>query len=239
MTTQWSVPVPPPWAGETCAVLASGPSMSREVAELVRGRVRVIAVNNQGIDTEVNGRLEPALAGWADVLYAADAKWWQCYKDRALKFAGLKVTIRSGLPFKEVYSLHQSPQRVFDPRPTHIASGGNSGYQAVHLAAHFGVKEVWLCGFDMLASDKRKHWFGNYASPRLNSRPNFNTWIAAFGKLAPVLAARGITVWNCSPSSAVRAFKKADLKQLLESHYGSGRSAAPSGLSETSAAAGL
>ena len=75
MTTQWTVP--PLWQGETCAVLASGPSMSREVAELVRGRVRVIAVNNQGIDTEVNGKLEPALAPWADVLYAADAKWWQ------------------------------------------------------------------------------------------------------------------------------------------------------------------
>ena len=85
------------------------------------------------------------------------SKWWHCYKDTALKFAGLKVTIRSGLPFKEVLSLQQSPQRVFDPRPTHLASGGNSGYQAVHLAVHFGVKEIWLCGFDMCSSDKRRH----------------------------------------------------------------------------------
>ena len=237
MTTQWTVP--PLWQGETVAILASGPSMSREVAELVRGRVRVIAVNNQGIDTEVNGRLEPALAPWADVLYAADAKWWQAYKDRALKFAGLKVTIRSGLPFPEVLSLHQSPQRVFDPRPTHLASGGNSGYQAVHLAAHFGVKEIWLCGFDMVAADKRRHWFGNHP-PRLNSRPNFNSWIQAFGKLAPVLAGRGITVWNCSASSAIRAFKKADLRQLVEgvNENGSRRTAAPGGLSEAHRATG-
>ena len=160
MTTAWSVPRD--WEGETVAILASGPSMTREQAEMVRGKVRVIAVNNQGIDTECNGAMVPAFAPWADVLYAADQKWWGCYKDRALKFAGLKVTLRSGLPFKEVLSLQQSSQRVFDPRPTHLASGGNSGYQAVHLAVHFGVKQIWLCGFDMVSTDKRRHWFGNH-----------------------------------------------------------------------------
>jgi hypothetical protein len=113
-----------------------------------------------------------------------------------------------------VLSLHQSPQRVFDPRPSHLASGGNSGYQSVCLATHFGVRQILLCGFDMCASDKRRHYFGNHPQ-RLNSRPNFNTWIAAFAKLAPVLQGKGIQVWNCSPSSCVRAFKRGNLQELL------------------------
>jgi hypothetical protein len=237
MSTQWTVPRA--WEGETVAILASGPSMTREQAELVRGKCHVIAVNNQGIDTECNGEMVPAFAPWADVLYAADQKWWHCYKDRALKFEGLKVTIRSGLPFKEVLSLHQSSQRVFDPRPTHLASGGNSGYQAVHLAVHFGVTQIWLCGFDMVSTDKRRHWFGNHP-PRLNSRPNFSSWLMAFTKLAPILQQKGIRVFNCSPKSAIRSFPKADLRQLVKEldTNGIGRPATPRGLPEAHHAEG-
>ena len=188
--------------------------MSREVAEALRGRVRVIAVNNQGIPTEVNGKLEPALAPWADVLYAADNKWWMHYRDRALKFAGLKVTLRGGLPFKQVLSLQQSHKRDFDPRPTHMVSPC-SGYGGLHLAVHFGAREVWLCGFDMIAADKRRHWFGNYPSARLNARGNYSMWLQAFSRLAPVLKARGVTVYNTSAHSALRSFPHKDLKTLL------------------------
>jgi hypothetical protein len=75
MTTAWSVP--PEWVGETAAILASGPSLTREQCEAVRGKAKVIAVNNQAIDTDCDGVRVPAMAPWADVLYAADAKWWQ------------------------------------------------------------------------------------------------------------------------------------------------------------------
>ncbi len=236
MSTPWSVP--PAWKGETVAILASGPSLTREMADLLRGKVRVIAVNNQGIPTHYNNVLEPALAPWADVLYAADAKWWNCYKDRALAFQGLKVTLKSAVPFKEVLSLNQSPQRVFDERPTHIASGGNSGYQALHLAVHFGAKQIWLCGFDMVSSDKRRHNHDNHP-PRLNSRPNFSSWLFAFNRLAPLLAAKGIKVWNCSPKSALKMFPKADLRHLVaELDNGIGRPATSGGLPEAHHAEG-
>ena len=96
---EWSVPqrhvlhlqVPQLWPSQTVAILASGPSLTREQCEQVRGRCRVIAVSNQGIDNDVGGVTVPAFAPWADALYAADAKWWKCYADRALKFAGIKA----------------------------------------------------------------------------------------------------------------------------------------------------
>lgn len=193
--------------------------MSREVAEAFRGKCRVIAVNNQAIPTAVDGVLQPALAPFADVLYAADAKWWIAYKDRALAFPGRKVTIRSAQAFREfkaVYSLNQSPQRVFDERPTHLVSGGNSGYQAIHLAVHFGATRIFLCGFDMNHVDKKRHWFGNHP-PRLNSRGNYAAWIVAFNRLAPFLQKRGVEVLNCSPRSALKCFKKIDLKDAVAS----------------------
>lgn len=214
MTTAWSVE--PEWAGETAAILASGPSLTREQCEAVHGKARVIAVNNQGIDTDCDGVRVPAMAPWADVLYAADAKWWRCYHERALKFAGRKVTIRDTLPWREVYSLKQSSEHpTFDPRPTHLVSGGNSGYQAVHLAVHFGAKRILLLGFDMKdGRNRRRHWFGSHPA-KLDSRGNFTGWMRAFDKFAGVLKHMGIEVINCTPDTALRAFKRVPIEVAL------------------------
>lgn len=214
MTTEWSVE--PEWKGETAAILASGPSLTREQCEMVRGKCRVIAVNNQGIDTDCDGVRVPAFAPWADILYAADSKWWRCYHDRALKFAGRKVTVRPTLPWAEVYSLKQSIEHpTYDPRPTHLVSGGNSGYQAVHLAVHLGATRILLLGFDMKdGRNRRRHWFGNHPE-KLNSRGNYAGWMRAFDKFARVLQAMDIEVLNCTPDSALRCFRRSTLEVAL------------------------
>lgn len=208
MTTPWSVPKD--WHGETVAILASGPSMSREVAESVRGKCRVIAISNQGIDSTVKGRAVPAFAPWADLLYAADMQWWLYHRHQALRFAGLKVTVRRHLPFPEVLSLEQSRIPVFDGRPTHIATGANSGYQALHIAAHFGAARVLLFGFDMHG----KHWFGKHPMPLDRSNP-YPMWIRNFTALAPELKRRGVKVVNCTAGSALTCFESAAPEEAL------------------------
>lgn len=192
------------------AILASGPSMSREVAEHVRGKCRVIAISDQGIDTTKS----PAVAPWADVLYSADVNWWTHHRENALKFAGLKVTVRQTLKFAEVFSLLQSEKGVFDERPTHIVTGKNSGYQALHIAAHFGATRVLLCGYDMRNVGGKRHWFGPH--PReLSQSANFSGWIAAFNALAPVLKQKGIEVLNCTPQSALECFRRVKLEDAI------------------------
>jgi hypothetical protein len=216
VTTRWSVE--PEWAGETAVIIASGPSLTREQAEFVKGKCRAIAVNNAGIDT-VNSETQeliPAMAPWADILYAADAKWWRCYHERALKFAGRKVTIKPTLPWADIYCLEQSLEHAsFDPRPTHLVSGGNSGYQALHLAVHLGVKRILLLGFDMKdGANRRRHWFGSHPT-KLNSRGNYAGWIRAFDKLAKCLNARDVEVINCTPGSALRCFRRTSIEAAL------------------------
>ena len=213
MTIKWSVPRM--WDGETCAILASGPSMTREQAEVLRGRCKVIAVNNTGIPTEIDGVLRPAMAEWADILYASDSKWWVCYQDRALKFQGLKVCLRPNLPFSDVYALEQSREQVFDKRQTHLATGGNSGYAALHLAVHLGVKRVLLVGFDMRdAAGKRRHYFGNHP-PRLNSQNAYATWVRAYTRFAPLLQKMGVEVLNCTQKGALHCFRRMTLQEAI------------------------
>lgn len=179
---------------------------------MVRGKCRVIAINNQGIDTPDH----PAMAPWADVLYGADYKWWDTYKKEAEKFSGLKVSIRSG-PFKDVKYLEQSTLRAFDPNPSRLVTGGNSGYQALHLAIHFGASRILLLGYDMKMDGKKKHWFGDYPHQRLNTRGNFQQWTNSFALLADEIKKLNppVKVLNCTPGSALTCFPKVKLEDAL------------------------
>ena len=184
--------VPRAWPGETCAVLGAGPSMSGELAARLRGRCRVIAVNNCGIDSRdsATGEVVPAPAPWADVLFASDAKWWKQYRRQALQFAGLKLTMLNGLKWDDagVHSLALSARGPYDPRPTHVVSGGNSGYQAICVAAHFGATRILLFGFDMRTHGKRRHYFGNHPPP-CNTTGKYADWITNLKTLARELEA--------------------------------------------------
>lgn len=198
MTRHWNIKRE--WEGETCAVLASGQSMSQAVADKVRGLCRVIAVND-------NYRLAP----WADILYAADHDWWRVHQE-ALSFAGRKVTINEGLEFEGVQYVESGGYGDFDERTTHVRTGKNGGYQALHIAVHAGARRILLCGFDMHGT----HWFGDHP-PKLHKTQPFSTWISLFNRLPPIMRRKGVEVINCTPNSALKCFEYLELEKALES----------------------
>ncbi len=203
------------WEGQTCAVLASGPSMTRQVAEVVRASgCRSIAVNNQGIAFDGH----PAMAPWADILYASDSKWWHNHSKAALEFKGRKVTIaQSGDRLPNVISdqisvIGHGGVNGFDERTTHLRTGSNSGFAAVHLAIHFGARRIVLCGFDMHGK-KGEHWFGDHFWRR-GYRSRYDLFINCFKRAAGEFQARAEIV-NCSPGSALTCFPFMDLREAL------------------------
>lgn len=226
---QWQVPRI--WEGETCAVLASGPSMSREVAEAVRGKCRVIAVSNQAIPMLIDGEIHAALAPWADALVASDRTWWIMHEAEARAFPGMKVTVEppggcERLKWQDVIEYKNGGAVLFDDRPNYLGGGGNSGFHATHLAAKFGCSKILLCGFDMQSvaghkvdvEDKkrraRQHWFGEHAwRPKL--RIPFDLFIERFTRSAPEFAKRGVRVINCTPGSALKCFPFMSIEEAL------------------------
>lgn len=178
--------------------------MGPAVVEAVRvcPEIRVIAVNNTW-----------RLARWADVLFAADATWWKQYHEETKGFVGLKATCDgSGTPFDDVLQLKESGKEGFDDNPATIRTGGNSGYAAVHIAAHLGCSRILLCGFDMRGG----HWHERHKYPLRDAGDGiFPRWIARFQTLAPELAKRGIEVLNCTPGSALQCFRAVELTEAL------------------------
>lgn len=196
--------VPPMWAGQTVAVLASGPSMSQAVADQVRDAgIPAIAVNT-------THRLAP----WAVMLYAADDEWWRHETNRdALKFPGLKVTAGE---FTGVLRLRNTGTEGFDADPGAVRTGGNSGYQAVHVAAHAGAARILLCGFDMRDTGGESHWHGHHPHGlRRTPEPTFERWCVRFAQLGEALALRGVEVVNTTPGSALHCFRATPLGDCL------------------------
>lgn len=204
------------WAGQTCAVLASGPSMTRVVAQTVRDSgCKVIAVNNQGIET--NGK--PAMAPWADIMYASDATWWYNNKAAALKFTGRKVTVAQQSNVSpntisdDVHVMGHGGVSGFDDRPGFLRTGSNSGYAAVHLAIQLGAAKIVLCGFDMRMVGSRRHWFGDHHWVGAQ-RTEYSIFLYHFRNSAKELSSRA-TIINTTPDSALTCFPRMDLKEAL------------------------
>lgn len=197
--------VPPMWEGRTVAILASGPSMSPAVAAAVAHLPR-IAVNT-------TCRLAPD----ADVIYAADAQWWDAHPS-AVELPGVKVSIEVSpghrikpLP-DAVRVLRNTGRRGFDPDPSALRTHGNSGAQAVQIAVHARAGRVLLCGFDMRGG----HWHGQHPKGLANpSEPVLARFIESFRDLARALAPTGVSVINCTPGSALDCFPCEPLADAL------------------------
>lgn len=194
------------WTGETCLLVASGPSATSVDLEIARGRVRAIAVN-------LSWRLCP----WADVLYATDGAFWKA-QGGVPEFKGLRLT--SDERAVEAFGIAKVQCRKQDDRilldaPGVIGWGGNSGFHALNLAIQFGAAKVILVGFDMTL-ERGSHWHGEHEGGLHNpTRGNVDRWRRVFDKAAPIAASLGVSVLNCSPGSALESFPKMSLEEAL------------------------
>lgn len=193
------------WSGCTVVCAASGPSLTSEDLEAVRGRARVIVVN-------ATFRMAP----WADVLYAADESFWRVYiREIERVFAGQRWSCsRSTLKPYRTQIVPTVNAYGFSREPGTITKGGNSGYQALHLAALWGPRRIVLLGYDMQRTGGMHHWHGVHDGG-LPSGRNFSYWIAQFAHLAKDLQARGIEVINCTRETALQAFPRRSLESVF------------------------
>ena len=196
--------VPKLWPGETAVCIGGGPSLTAADVDACRDRgVRVIAVNDAY-----------RLAPWADVVYACDDKWWGWHHKHVAPLPALKYSIaaiRGKWP--GVVVLKCGRKHGLELAPTHLATGGNSGYQAINLCVHFGIRRVLLLGYDMgLDAKKRSHWFGEHPSGRQSSYASFQ---AAFMTIGAPLQAIGVDVINCSRHTALKCFPRMPIDEAL------------------------
>lgn len=197
------------WPGATVVILASGPSLTVEQCEAVRGwheasdDARVIAVNT-------SFRRAP----WADVLYACDAPWWKLYIDEVRGcFAGqLWTQDEQAVQAHGINRVQSLRLPGLGKRAGTIHQGGNSGYQAINIACQAGAARIILLGFDHHGT----HWHGPYTNGLPNPSPHLMAmWLRDAAPLAADLSAAGVEVLNCSPGTALTCFPITNLSEAL------------------------
>ena len=98
--------------------------------------------------------------------------------------------------------------------PRRIHAGGNSGYQAIGLAALWGVSRIVLLGFDMQVWAGRRHCHADHPAPLDNPR-DFDIWRERLNVAAIDLVDLGIAVVNCTRITALTCFDRATLDETL------------------------
>ena len=185
-----------------CAVAASGPSLTGDVARL---GVPIVAVNDAW-------RILPT----ADVLYASDAAWWEHHRG-CPEFAGERWSAH-GLPNNnklataERYGINLvrgAEGDGFSTNAARIHYGGNSGFQAINLALHLmgWAGRILLFGFDMRRVDDRQHFFGDHPAELNPRQTDYRKWFWGFDLAARMLP-RGVEIINCTPGSALPSFPR-------------------------------
>jgi hypothetical protein len=196
----------PDWTGETAVVVGTGSSVKDVDLKVARGRAKVFVIKS-----------EYKFAPWADALYGIDKGWWIANKG-APDFMGLKF---SAAPTAcRLFGLRQVRLR---PRAEILTEqrgvigcglrtgGGHSGFQAVNLAVQFGANRILLVGFDMCGSRRLPHEAG-VSKFDMQRVKEWRKWMDA---AAPQFGVLGVEVVNCSPGSALKAYRTGRLEDEL------------------------
>lgn len=186
----------------TAICIASGPSLKKEDVEYCQGKGTIYAVKECAL-----------IAPFADVLYAADHDWWPNNIERWESFSGRKCTVsdKASKQFNLEY-FEAKPELDWSYEVGHLATGGNSGFQALNLAVLEGAERVILLGYDYgYQKDNNKHWWDK-THPRTSRYSDYNSWIKRMEKAAPLIPAQVI---NCTPTTSLTCFSKRDLRHAI------------------------
>lgn len=206
LSDPWQIPRGA-WAGEVAFILGGGPSLAGVDVDRLRGRGRVVAVNDAGLD----------VAPWADVLYFADGwhRWLGWNVHRLPDFKGERIVTRARLvPWPDDPRMRRVAWTY--PELDHVTDGrGVAGFcgggNAISLAWQLGASPIVLLGFDMRP--------GNYhTAHKLPPKPGQHaaTFIPALERMAAAMRGERQFVLNATPGSALRAFPAVDLEELLK-----------------------
>lgn len=156
----------------------------------------------------------------ADVLYAADCRWWQNRAPPPRAFTGERwTTPQQWTPHAKAqfpgmfWAETKAGRDIVSNFP--ICTGHNSAFQAMGLAVLWGASRIVFLGLDLKTGpDGKDHWFGNYE--KLTSpRSALGMFREAFTHAAPQLTARGIEVVNASRDTALECFPRISLEASL------------------------
>lgn len=199
--------VPRAWDGETCFVLAGGPSVLEWEPEIFRGK-NVIAVNSSY-----------ERFPFAPYLFFCDLRWWRHHEKRLQDFAGQIVTNGPIVPIKGqrrplILGRAHPRDGALTLNPRRVVVGKTSTHGAINLAIHLGAQRIVLVGVDMGAVGGKTWHHDPHPWPPVPGC--FERQMGELSKLAKaVRELTGVEIVNASPHSLLTCWPKMSLERFL------------------------
>jgi hypothetical protein len=157
---------------------------------------------------------------WMDVVFFGDSGYYLVHRRALAGWPGLKISChprfanKRGPAMEGVKFLQRDHKKKhgISNDPHKVCWNGNSGAAAISVAANFGVKQIFLLGFDMMAS-KFTHWFGQHGNKK-KAGP-YKRHLQGFPQIGRDAEARGIKIWNVNLQSQINTFPKITLVEAL------------------------
>lgn len=184
----------PEWKGETVFIVAGGPSVASQNTDLLKGR-KVIVINSSW------ERLP-----WAPVLFFGDDRWWREYSKEVLAgFPGRIITCAPEVRHPRFLKLKRAVhENQLCPMPDTVMVRRTSMTGAMNVAMHLGAAIIVLLGLDgKPGADGRLHHHEEYSMSLGGLEETWQEQRRDLSCARASLAARGITVVNASPVSAL------------------------------------
>jgi hypothetical protein len=188
------------------AIVAGGPSAAHVPIEQLRGRCRVVAVNDSIIPIP-----------WADCAFTADGSWLRSRALRLTTFAGeIVAALPAGFAIPKmiedrVTRLTRLDGAAISDDPTAVHYADNSGFGAFSYECARRPDRIILIGYDL---NNDGHWHSGYQW-RQKFTHRYPQWAASFDVVAEQWKSLGVDVVNVNPDSAIRCFRFAKFDDAL------------------------
>lgn len=175
------------WQAETVVCIASGPSLTKQDCDQVRGLgFKTIAVNNAW-----------ELAPWCDAIYACDPSWWKNNFDK------IKSKAERWTCFENAASFHGI--NCHGP----FLQALNSGLRAVEFAVERGANRVVLLGYDCSVKFGT-HYHGDHEETTNPNADSCKRWDSQFSNYD----FGECEIINCSRYTELSCFKLKKLEEM-------------------------
>lgn len=224
--------VPRIWEGQRCFIFGGGASLLSQfdipidVKKKLQDRIILPSAYPEYFSKIKNERIiginnSYQFGNWVDFLFFGDCSWYLAHRKKLAQYKGVKVTCCNRFANKK----HEDSERIkylgkdrtsrtgISRDVSKVAWNNNSGAAAISLAAHLGVKEIILLGFDMQKDKSGKsHWHGSHGR---KNNPPFQRHLKNFPQIAQDAKRLGIKIYNSSPESKITVFQKNNLNDIL------------------------
>ena len=144
-----------------------------------------------------------------------DRNWWNEYGAEVTGAFEMWTTSREAARIYDLNHIRGEGGGGLARNPGSIRLGGNSGFQAVGLAHHFGAARITLLGYDMqLPATGRTHWHGDHSHKLGNPiQDRMKAWQKCFAEMAGLVR---IPIVNATRETALKCFPQLPLAEALE-----------------------